>query len=277
MTATVGLAAVLGAGLGLGVTLIVHGLTAPPAPRRRFRPRLDGRQFAASVAVAIAVAVTTRWPVAAVLAAIAVWGLPKMLGGDRRYRHAVARMESVATWAERLRDTLSAAAGLEQAIHATAAGAPPAIAPQVRRLAARLDAGERLCPALRRFADELADPTADLVVTALVLAVEHQARQHGELLGALATAARAQVQLRLRVAAGRARNRTSVRIIIATTLAMAAGLVVLNREYLAPYDMAVGQLVLLTIGVLFAGALAWISGIARFDEPVRLLTSGGPR
>ena len=36
--------------------------------------------------------------------------------------------------------------------------------------------GERLAPALRAFADDVADPTCDLVVAALVLAAEHQAQ-----------------------------------------------------------------------------------------------------
>lgn len=275
MTPVVGLAAVFGAGLGLGVTLVAYGLSNGVAPRRRSRPRLSAR-FAVCIGVAAGVTLMTRWPVAAALAATAVWGLPAILGADRRYRDDVARIEGIASWAERLRDTLSAAAGLEQAIHASATTAPAAIAGQVRALASRLDAGERLRPALRRFADDVADPTADVVVTALLLAVEHQARQLGELLGALATAARAQAQLRLRVAAGRARVRTSVRVIVLTTLAMATALVAFNRGYLAPYDGPRGQLMLLVTGALFAAAITWLARIARIEQPARVLT-GDPR
>lgn len=55
---------------------------------------------------------------------------------------------------------------------------------EVAELADRLDRGERLGPALRAFAARLADPAADLVAAALLLAAEHQARNLGELLAA---------------------------------------------------------------------------------------------
>ena len=270
LTPATGLTTLLGAGVGLGLVLIVRGFTSSPPVRRRWWVR-PSRQAGAGALAAVLVGVGTRWPVAAVLTGLAVWLLPALFGHDRAHRSTVTRIEAVATWAERLRDTLAAAAGIEQAIHATAGAAPAAIRTEVSALAARLTAGERIGTALRRFGDDLADPTADLVVAALVLAVEQQARHLGELLGALAAAARAQAQLRLRVSAARARTRTSVRVILATTLAMAAGLVVLNRGYLAPYDTVAGQLVLTVVGVLFAVAMGWLARIARMEPLARLL------
>jgi hypothetical protein len=53
-----------------------------------------------------------------------------------------------------------------------------------------------------------------------------------------------------------------VRVIVATTLAFAAGVVILNRAYLTVYDSPLGQTVLLVIGGLFAGGFAWLSRIA---------------
>ena len=94
---------------------------------------------------------------------------------------------------------------------------------EVATLALRLE-GERLVPALRAFADEVADPTCDLVVAALVLAAEHQAHRLGELLGSLAQAARDQATMRLRVEAGRARARTSVKVIVGATGGLVFGL-----------------------------------------------------
>jgi Flp pilus assembly protein TadB len=165
-----------------------------------------------------------------------------------------------------LRDTLAAAAGLEQTILATAGAAPVALRGEIRGLAGRLERGERLPAALRTFAEQVADPTADLVVSALVLAAEHQARQLADLLGELAREAREQVAMRLRIDAGRARTRTSVRVIVGTTLAFAAGLIVLNRPYLHPYDDAGGQLVLLLVGGLFAVAFWWLARIGQIAE-----------
>ncbi|WP_255375621.1 type II secretion system F family protein [Saccharomonospora sp. CUA-673] len=184
----------------------------------------------------------------------------------------MARIEAIAAWTEMLRDTLSSAAGLEQAIHATVETAPVAIRDDVRELAVRIERGDKLSDALGVLADDLNDPTADLVISALVLASEHQARQLTDLLGELATEAREQVSMRLRVESGRARTRTSVRVIVGTTVAFAVGLVILNRGYLDPYDSAFGQVMLLLVGGLFALAFSWLARISRMGEPERFLT-----
>ena len=102
----------------------------------------------------------------------------------------MARIETVAAWTEMLRDTLSAAAGLEQAIQTTVDTAPTAIRDEVHELSMRIERGDKLPDALAGLADDLSDPTADLVVSALVLASHHQARQLAELLGELAIEAR---------------------------------------------------------------------------------------
>ncbi|MDA8289142.1 MAG: pilus assembly protein TadB, partial [Actinomycetota bacterium] len=218
------------------------------------------------------VGAATGWPVGALLAGLAGWGLPGLLAGTKGRAEALARIEAVAGWAEMLRDTMAGAAGLEQAIVATATVAPLAIRAEVATLAVRLE-GERLAPALRGFADEVADPTMDLVVAALVLAAEHQASRLGELLGSLAQAARDQATMRLRVEAGRARSRTSVKVVVGVTAGLALGLAVLNRSYLAPYDSALGQLMLALVGAMFAGAFVWLSRMTRPSVPERFLAT----
>jgi tight adherence protein B len=284
MTTSMLYAAVLGAGTGLGLLLIVRGIAGPTAEQEASfaRPsRLsrwlagrgpgDGRRLAVGVAVGVGVGVWTRWPVAAVLAAVGAWVLPGLIGPDREHQRRLARIEAIATWTESLRDTLGAAAGLEQAITATAAMAPGPIRDEVTRLAGRLRRGDRLAPALRALAVELDDAIGDLVVTALVMAAERNARHIGELLTSLATAARDQASLRMRVMAGRARIRTSSRVITAVTLIMAGGLVLLNRRYLSPYDTPTGQLVLAVVGGFFGFGFAWLSRISRVTEPERVL------
>ncbi len=117
----------------------------------------------------------------------------------------------------------------------------------------------------------MADPTCDLVVAALILAAEHQAQRLGELLGSLAAAARDQATMRLRVEAGRARTRTSVKVIVGATGTLVLGLALFNRGYLAPYDTAVGQLVLLLVGGVFAIAFVWLSRMTRPASVERFL------
>lgn len=234
------------------------------------RPRIGW--LAGAALAGLAVGAITGWVIAAVLMAVAVLSLPRFLGSSTTHRRDLERIEAIAGWTEMLRDTLVAAAGLEQAILATAPACPEAIREEITELAVRLERGERLAPSLRHLADQLHDPTADLVISALVLAAEHQARQLADLLGELAGEAREQASMRMRVEAGRARTRTSVRVIVITALSFAIGLVVLNRGYLAPYDSAFGQVMLLLVGCLFAAAFTWLARIARLREPERFLT-----
>ena len=269
------LAGLLGAGAGLGLVLAWAGWGGVAFPRRERTPagpKVERATLRLGLAAggAVIVGAATGWPVGALLAGLAGWGLPGLLGGTKGRAEALARIEAVAGWAEMLRDTMAGAAGLEQAIVATAAVAPLAIRAEVATLAVRLE-GERLAPALRGFADEVADPTMDLVVAALVLAAEHQASRLGELLGSLAQAARDQATMRLRVEAGRARSRTSVKVVVGVTAGLALGLAVLNRSYLAPYDTALGQLVLALVGAMFAGAFVWLSRMTRPSAPERFL------
>ncbi|MCF2531160.1 type II secretion system F family protein [Yinghuangia soli] len=226
-----------------------------------------------AVAAAITTGIVTHWPVGALLAGFAVLLLPQVLRPERSTRTRTERLEAIAAWTEALRDTLAAAAGIEQALRASAISPPPAVASEVAHLVARLEHGDRLADALRDFADELDDATGDLVAAALVMAAERQAGQLRQLLGALAEAARAQVAARLKIDAERARVRTSVRVVIAVTLSMAVGLVLLNRPYLEPFDSAGGQVALALVGSLFAAAFAWMARIARLRGNVRVLAA----
>ncbi|MFD8497737.1 type II secretion system F family protein [Amycolatopsis sp. NPDC059657] len=282
LSLSVTVAALLGGGAGAGLLLVVIGWRGvdpdrPHRPRRHAGQRDPHRlpRLVIALAVAVLTGVATGWVVGAILAGLACWAVPRVLGRDPEHARRVARIEAVATWTEMLRDTLSAAAGLEQAILATAPLAPTAIRGDLSELAARLENGERLAPSLRRLAEQLADPTGDLVIAALVLAAEQQARQLGDLLGSLAHAAREQASMRMRVEAGRARTRTSVRVIVGTTLTFAVAVVLLNRSYLSAYDSTSGQIVLLGIGALFSIGFAWLVRIAKVAEPVRFLSCPG--
>ena len=158
---------------------------------------------------------------------------------------------------------MAGAAGLEQAIIATASVAPLSIRESVATLAHRLES-ERLAPSLRRFADDVADPTMDLVVAALVLAAEHHAQRLGDLLGSLATAARDQATMRLRVEASQAHRalgeggrRCDGRGSLLRLLLLLA-----NRGYLAPYGAPLRpaeQCCSASIGALFATSFVWLS------------------
>jgi Flp pilus assembly protein TadB len=284
------LACVLGASAATGAVLLAAGArrqrhhtphTSSRNGERRLLDRLPrpwrGPRLLGAVLAGLVVGALTGWPVGGFLVAVGVVTLPSLLGPDRQAAARVERMEAVATWAEMLRDTLSAAAGLEQALIATAPLTPPPLRQEVAALAGRLRAGEALPQALESFAREADDPAADTVVTVLVMASRRQAARLGPLLGSLAGAVREQVAMRQRIAASRASTRTSVRVCCATTLALACGLVVFNRPYLEPFDTAAGQLALAVAGGLFACSFAWLAQVARIREAPRLLAPQGGR
>ena len=130
--------------------------------------------------------------------------------------------------------------------------------------------------ALRRSADELADRRADRVVVSLILACEQGAQRLGELLGALAASTRDEVAMRLRVETQRARTRTSSRLLVVFTLAMAGALILFNRTYLEPFGTAFGQLVLGLVGLCFGSAFWWLQRMAKLQAPARVLAAATP-
>jgi Flp pilus assembly protein TadB len=268
----------LGTGIGAGLVLVAWGLR-PRRPQDDLsrRIRSTGPRFAdlparlARAAVAgLVIGLLTRWPVAVIGGAALGFFASDLFAGRGQRSAETDRTAAIASWTEMLRDTMAAAAGLEQAIVTTAPLTPAPIRPQIRALISRLER-ERLAPALAELADDLADPTADLVVSALTLAASGEAQDLSDLLGSLAGAARDNATMRLKIEASRARTRTSVRIITAVTLCMALLLVVLNRSYLSPFDAAGGQAVLLAVVACFAGGLWWLASMARYAAPERFL------
>ncbi|MFD3685689.1 type II secretion system F family protein [Nocardiopsis sp. NPDC058631] len=279
VTTPVLLVAASGVLLGAGLWLALASLAASNGSRGsrtpRWRSLLFGRQrplrLIAAVVGGLLVWFFTGWPVAGVLAAAGCWWGPAVLGPDRGHQEQVDGVEAVAAWTEMLRDLMAGAAGLHQAVAATVTIAPEPVREPVARLAERLRAGQSTQAALRSFADEVDNPTADLVAAALSTAATRHATDLGVLLGTLAEASREQAAMLVRVAASRARLRTSTRIIVGTTVGMAAFLLVLNGEYMEPFDGFLGQVVLAGIGGLWAAALVWLSRMSRFDLGPRVL------
>ena len=218
--------------------------------------------------------IATRWPVAAIAGAALGWFWQDLFGGRAAREREATRTEAIASWTEMLRDTMSGAHGLEEAVVTSASVAPLAIRPQVMGLAIRTER-EPLDVALQSFAEDLAHPSADLVVTALTLAAHGSVGDLNELLGTLAIAAREEAAMRLRVEAARARLRTAVKVIAAVTAAMAAGLMVLNRSYLDAYKTGTGQLVLAAVAITWGASLWWLERMSRFVAPERFLNAVG--
>jgi len=187
------------------------------------------------------------------------------------HRDEVALVEALAVFAEQLRDTMAGARGLEQALVVTANTAPPAIRPMVQRLAASVGIGS-LTEALRDFADEVSHPLCDFVVASLISSVDNQVRDLGALLGHLSECCRDEVRMRTRVWVARARLRSAVRIIVIVVIAFTGGLLLLDREYMAPYASAGGAVVLSLIVTVFVSAIVLMTRMGRIEMPSRFIT-----
>ena len=199
---------------------------------------------------ALLVLMLTGWVVAAAATAGLVLGWNTLFGGSRAERDGVAKIEGLAAWTESLRDTVAGAVGLEQAIPATAYAASPAIAGELGTMADRLRVRVPLPVALQRFAEEMDDAGADLIIAALILNSRLRGPGLRDVLTSLADSARAELDMRQRVNAGRKSTRRSVQIVIGVTVAFVVGLAVFNprrralRHAVRPGDAGRGPRVL---------------------------------
>ncbi|MGW6276047.1 type II secretion system F family protein [Kribbella sp. NPDC055071] len=272
-----------GAVVGGAVMLLIVAIrgTEPrdETPSIFHRTNADGRRMlirlGAGLGVGLIVLVVTRWLVLAIALALLAAMADRFFGGTGEERRAIDRLDALATWTEALRDTIAGAVGLEQAIPATAVNAAPAIKPGLNLLVDRLRIREPLPSALMRFADDLDDPSADLIVAALVLNARLRGPGLREVLSALADSAREELDVRRKVAAERRSTRRSVQVVVAITLVMAAGLVLFNPTYMAPYRSFIGQVVLTVVIGLYALGLIWLRRLAKIEVPERFLIRAG--
>jgi Flp pilus assembly protein TadB len=236
------------------------------------------RSFGARLPVAVLAGLftllLTRWPVAGLAGAGLVLAWPALMGGGRAERRATDRLEALAIWTESMRDTTAGSVGLEQAIIATSRTAPVPIAVELLTLADRLRVRMPLPQALHRLADDLDDASADLVVAALLLNARLRGPGLRQVLGSLSESARAELEMRGRVTASRAATRRSVQIVVGFTILVVLLLVLLNRNYVAPYETTAGQVVLACVVGFFTAGLIWLKRLSAYDVPERFLHVG---
>jgi Flp pilus assembly protein TadB len=272
------LAILIGAVTGGGLFLLVIALRGLPVRPKNQGPGKLERQVrelfsvrgGIALVVGILVLVATRWIVAGVGVALLVYSW-RSLGGAASERKTMARLESLATWTESLRDTIAGAVGLEQAIPSSIRVADISIREPLTKLVDRLHTRIPMHVALRRFADDLDDPSADMIIAALIINSRLRGPGLRALLGALAISVREELDMRRKVNAGRRSTRRSVQIVVTVSVGMAVGLAVLDHAFLSPYDGVYGQFVLVIIGAIYAAGILWLRRLATFESPQRLL------
>jgi Flp pilus assembly protein TadB len=277
------LALVVGAVAGGGLFLLVVAICGLP-PRRPGRgpgrlerqlKELLGVRGAIAVGAGAIVLLATGWVVAGIGTALLALGW-RGIGGAAGERKAMARLEGLAMWTESLRDTIAGSVGLEQAIPASLRAAAPSIQGPLARMVDRLHTRVALPEALHRFADDLDDSSADMIIAALIINARLRGPGLRELLSALASSVREELDMRRKVNAERRSTRRSVQIVVAVSVGLALFMAVFNRGYVQPYNTAVGQIVLVVVVALYGAAFLWLRRLARFDEPERLLILPSP-
>ena len=267
-------AAVAGTGV-LVAALGFRGAVAGPSSRPGWRRRAvagSGRRVLLGVGAGVVTLVLTRWVVAGIGIGLLVACWQRLLGGNAEENRGIARLEGLANWTESLRDTIAGAIGLEQAIPATAATSAPVLRPSLNLLVDRLRVREPLPDALLRFADDVDDPSADVVVAALVLNARLRGPGLRDVLTALAASTREELDVRRRIEASRRSIRRSVQIVLLIVLGVMGVLSVFNRSYVAPYSTFSGQVALIVVAGLLVLGLTWLRRLARVEAHERFLS-----
>jgi Flp pilus assembly protein TadB len=127
-----------------------------------------------------------------------------------------------------------------------------------------------MADALRRFADDLNDPSADLIIAALIINARLRGPGLRDLLGALSGSVREELDMRRKVSAERRSTRRSVQIVVAISVGLALGMAFFNHSYVRVYDSPAGQLVLVFVVALYAAGFIWLRKLANFEPPERL-------
>jgi Flp pilus assembly protein TadB len=267
-----------GAVIGGGVFLLIMAIRGLPAKPQSARARkmeqtlrdVLGARGAVALILGALTLLATRWIVAGVGIALLALGW-RSLGGATSERRAMARLEGLASWTESLRDTIAGAVGLEQAIPSSLRAAAPSLQEPLARLVDRLHTRMPMPEALRRFADDLDDPGADLIIAALIINARLRGPGLRDLLGGLSGSVREELDMRRKISADRRSTRRSVQIVVLVAVAVALLLGIFNHSYVQVYDGPFGQAVLIVVAALYAAGFFWLRKLARFDAPERLL------
>jgi hypothetical protein len=238
------------------------------------RPGFDparARRLAFALVVAVTTVLLTGWPLAALAAGVVVLLARRLFGGAAVGRRQLEKIAALASWTESLRDTTTAAAGLEQAVPATVSAAPPLLRGPVRELAARLDGRVPLPEALARFADDVDDPAADMVVAALLRHAHERAGGLERVLTTLAASSRAELEMRRKVETERRLLRRQAQRIALAVLGFVTVQAVFARSWVEPYSTPLGQLVLAVVAAIFLGAFLRMRALSDVKPEERFL------
>ena len=264
--------------LGLAVWLVYDGLVRPgrpgpaqPARWLRLRDALvragvhdvGPREFAlfslgAGGLCFLMTQLALGWPLVSLLAAALGLTAPTAYYAGRHARQRAATQAALVEAIGQLRNAIRAGLSVQEALAGLARHGPEPLRPEFAALVRDIRL-RGFAPALEGFQDRFADPLVDTIVAALALNDTLGGRNIGQVLDQLEAATRAELRVQEELRAYQARTVYSARVIAALPLAVLAGVRALNHDYLAVFDSAAGQLVL--VGCLLSTAVGYTTMI----------------
>lgn len=254
MISALGTTVLIGA---IGVGLVAWFMPAPVQPDRpdsraeafikRMAARFDRTTWAivgAAAAAGLVIGVLTGALLYLVLLPVAVI-LGRVLLAPQGHAQHTKQLSQMEAWTRSLSGLIVSGAALETALIGSLPNAGPLIRPQVEHLVARIQAGWSTSQALEMLAEEWADPTGDMIVLHLKLAVRQRGPGLARALDDLSEGVSEEIKIRRKVASDRAAPNRQARIISVATIGLLC-LIPLLGGPMAAYREPLGQ-------VLYAG------------------------
>lgn len=283
------IAALITAALGAGLLLLYIAFQPKPVKDATRPKSMLGRKtngllgawssrkwmiFAASVVGGIVAWYATGWIVCLVAVPLAAFGLPALVGKSGATAD-IKKLEALATWTHSLSGLITTGAILEHVLQVSLRNAPEEIKPQVSNLVSRLNYRWSPPAALKAFADELNDATADIVVAHLLLAYKIRGGGLADALDDLASIINDEVRHRREIETDREKPRTTAKLVTLITAVSLTFMALFAGQFLAAYKEPLGQLLLTVYLAGYVMILIWMRQMTMGKPAPRFLTDTG--
>lgn len=271
-------------GIGIGIILIIMELTRTPtkpsrntraqSPLAKLKSKIGPHQtmaLAIGIVAGLLIFWRTGWLVTLIAVPAAAVLLPPLFS-TARSKDEIAKLEALESWARSLSGLISTGAtSLSQAVTTSLPNSPEVIRPELNNLVARLNTRWTPRRAFKAFANDLNDPTADLLAAHLILASTIRVSGLSDALDDLAQTIFEEIRQRREIDAARETNRTTAKWVTIITLGTMVGAATVMADFFSVYQTPIGQGILLLIVAAYAGTLKWMHSLSKPDLPPRIL------
>lgn len=280
--------AMLGLGVGLGILLILLGLTTPGSVRHRSPSRLRrlidragatrttpsgliATCFGVGLVSALVALVITAVPIIALIAGVALGYAPILVLRRRATRRSRTLRSSWPDAVDTLGSAVKAGMSLPEAVADLAVRGPLALRPAFEAFTADYRATGSFSVAVNSLGDQLRDPVADRVIASLRIAREVGGADLGRVLATLSAFLRADARTRGEIEARQSWTVNAARVAVAAPWVTLL-LLCTRPEAVAAYSTSTGALVIAGSAILSAVAYRVMISIGRLPDDPRVIS-----